>query len=265
MKVSALQLDLVFNDPTRNEKNVEKAIRQAVETDHPDTIVLPEMWNVSFYPSDPRENADKEGAHTKALLSRLSKQYQVNIVGGTVATRYGDRLYNSSYQFNREGTLVHTYHKVHLFSPSGEDQVFTSGNQLGLFELDGIKVGIITCYDLRFVEWVRLMALEDIEVLFVPAAWPHPRVEHWLTLLKARAIENQLFVIGVNSVGSANQLSFCGHSIILNPLGETLAESAEEVKRLTATLDLKQRKEVKEQINVFKDRRPELYTKKQKQ
>lgn len=259
MKVSAIQLNLAFDNPDQNENKIEKKIKKTMETFQPDTIVLPEMWNVSFFPDDIQKNADQEGKRSKAFLSRLSKMYQVNIVGGTVATVYDDQYYNSSYQFDREGKLVHTYHKVHLFSPSKEQNKFTSGHQLGIFELDGVKVGIATCYDLRFVEWIRLLALADIEILFIPAAWPNPRASHWEILLQARAIENQLFVVGVNSVGTTDKLTFCGHSLIVDPFGEKLATSKNEEVILNATLDLKKRKVTKEQINVFQDRRPDLY------
>lgn len=259
MKISALQMDLVFQEHDKNEKQVTEKIEEIVQKENPDVIVLPEMWNVSFFPKDVQEVADEEGKRTKALLSELAKRYQVNIVGGSVATKKDGDLFNTSYTFDRNGNLVDEYDKVHLFSPSGEHEEFTPGDQLGIFELDNVKVGVATCYDLRFVEWIRKMALEEIAVLFVPAAWPHPRVFPWQTLLRARAIENQLFVVGVNSVGETDKLSFCGHSMILNPLGETLAEAKEELTSLTAELDLDSRKEIKEKINVFKDRRPELY------
>lgn len=259
MKISAIQLDLAFDDPLQNEKKIKNEIEKTMEKYHPDTIVLPEMWNVSFFPDNIQTNADKDGKRTKAFLSHLSEKYRVNIVGGTVATVYEEKYYNTSYQFDREGNLIHTYHKVHLFSPSEEHNKFTAGNQLGIFELDGVKVGIATCYDLRFVEWIRLLALSEIEILFIPAAWPNPRVSHWETLLKARAIENQLFVVGVNSVGTTDKLTFCGHSLIVDPAGEVLASSNDNETILNATLDLEKRKTIKEQINVFKDRRPELY------
>lgn len=98
----------------------------------------------------------------------------------------------------------------------------------------------------------------DIDILFVLAAWPHPRVFHWQTLLRARANGNQLYVVGVNSTGETDKLFFCGHSMILNSLGETLAEAGNE-KIVAADLDLQSRIEIKKSINVFQDRRPELY------
>ncbi|MCC5896132.1 MAG: carbon-nitrogen family hydrolase [Alkalibacterium sp.] len=259
MKVSAIQLAIQFNDPEKNYTLIENKVIETINNEKPDVVLLPEMWNVSFFPDNLNETADVEGKHTKDLLSRLARSYGVNIVGGSVATKIADNFYNTSYSFNREGELVHTYHKVHLFSPAMEHETFTAGNTLGVFELDGVKVGVATCYDLRFVEWIRMMALEGIEILFVPAAWPHPRVFPWQTLQRARAIENQVFVVGLNSVGVTDTLSFCGHSMILSPLGETLSEAFEEETVLTADLDLDSRKEIREQINVFNDRRPELY------
>lgn len=259
MKISAIQLNVAFNDPEKNRKEVEKKIEAVLSEQSSDTIVLPEMWNVSFFPKEPAEKADTEGRETKRLLQALAAKYNVNIVGGSVATKKRGKLYNTSYSFDRKGVLLQEYDKVHLFSPSYEHQVFTAGKKPGVFELDGVKVGIATCYDLRFVEWIRKLALMDIDILFVPAAWPHPRVFHWQTLLRARAIENQLFVVGVNSTGETDELSFCGHSMILNPLGETLAEAAEGERILSAGLDLSSRKKIQETINVFRDRRPELY------
>lgn len=259
MKVSAIQMAIAFNDPLENERKIERLIRETVDSEKPDVIVLPEMWNVSFFPDNPKETADSDGKRTKELLSSLSKEHKINIIGGSVATLIDGDFYNTSYTFDRTGELIHTYHKVHLFSPSNEHETFQAGNKLGVFEIDGVKVGIATCYDLRFVEWIRMMALEDISVLFVPAAWPHPRVFPWQTLQRARAIENQFFVVGVNSVGHTDDLSFCGHSMILNPLGETLTEAAEDEMILTADLDLNMKKQIREKMNVFNDRRPELY------
>lgn len=259
MKVSALQVDLAYKNAKANMKKIETLIEEIVDREKPDVIVLPEMWNVSFFPDDIENHADKDGRQTKAFLSSLAKTHHVNIVGGSVATSSNGNYYNTSYTYNREGERVHTYNKVHLFSPSNEHQSFTAGDEPGIFEIDGVKVGVATCYDLRFVEWIRLMALEDIKILFVPAAWPHPRVKPWETLLRARAIENQFFVVGVNSVGKTDKLHFCGHSYILNALGETLAQAKEEERVLNAELDLGSIENIRRDIAVYTDRRPELY------
>lgn len=259
MKVSAVQVDLIYKDPKANRQKMDELIKTTVETENPDVIVLPEMWNVSFFPDDIENCADENGEQSKIFLSRMAKTHHVNIVGGSVATSVNGKYYNTSYSYNREGELVHTYNKVHLFSPSNEHQIFTAGDEPGIFEIDGVKVGVATCYDLRFVEWIRLMALENIQILFVPAAWPHPRVHVWETLLRARAIENQFFVVGVNSVGKTDSLQFCGHSCILNPLGEALDQAEEEERVIGAVLDLDSIAQVRRDIAVYTDRRPELY------
>ena len=259
MKVCALQWDLAYKDVSKNKRKITEMIETAVMRNKPDVFVLPEMWNVSFFPDNLEETADKDGEETKAFLSSLANKHQVNIVGGSAAVQSEGKYYNTSYSFNREGDLVHTYNKVHLFSPSNEHEKFTAGNELGILELDGVKVGVATCYDLRFTEWIRKMALEDIQVLFVPAAWPHPRVAVWETLLRARAIENQFFVVGVNSSGTTDKLNFCGHSTIYDPLGERLTSAREEEKLLWADLDTKSIVKVRRDMPVYKDRRPELY------
>ncbi|EXJ23601.1 Aliphatic amidase AmiE [Alkalibacterium sp. AK22] len=259
MRVSVLQLDLHYNDPDKNFSAILNKIVDCAQSEEPDVIVLPEMWNVSFFPKNLEKTADEDGHRTRKFLSELSRKYRINIVGGSVAVKARNGFYNTSYTYNRQGELVHTYNKVHLFSLAEEDRHFQVGESLGVFELDGVKVGVATCYDLRFVEWIRMMALEGIEILFVPAAWPHPRQKPWKTLLEARAIENQMFVVGVNSSGRTNTLDFCGHSVVIDPLGEVLKEAQEEEAVLTTDLDLIRLKEVREEIGIYQDRRPDLY------
>lgn len=259
MKVSGIQMDVVYKQPQENFAKVHSTVARLMKTEKPDVILLPEMWNVSFFPEELEGVADHEGSETRSLLSKMAKEYQVNIIGGSVATEYNGEYFNTCYVYNREGLLVHTYHKVHLFSPTNEHEKFKRGDHLGLFELDGVKVGVATCYDLRFVEWIRLMALKGIEVLFVPAAWPHPRLQVWQTLLKARAIENQIYVVGVNGCGKTDELHFCGHSAAISPLGKVMTELAENEGNFTENLDLTRLKGIRRDIGVFKDRRPELY------
>ncbi|WP_368645247.1 carbon-nitrogen family hydrolase [Alkalibacterium putridalgicola] len=259
MRVAVVQPDLAFKEPAKNFRKISELIRTAVERKKPDVIVLPEMWNVSFFPKDLEGCADVKGEETKRLLSDLSKKYMINIVGGSVAVQSDGKFYNTSYVFNRKGEVVHVYNKVHLFSPTQEHQIFKAGNQMGIFDIDGVKAGIAICYDLRFPEWIRKMALEGIQVLFVPAAWPHPRMRAWETLLCARAIENQFFVVGVNSVGTTDKLNFCGHSSIFGPSGESLAAAREEEMVLWADLDLTSIPDIRREIAVYNDRRRELY------
>lgn len=258
MKISLIQPNLILGNVDENFKIIENQIISASK-ENPDVIVLPEMWNTSFFPENVTELADKNGSRTKSLLSSLSKKLNVNIVGGSIANLENNELFNTSFIFDRNGKEIASYNKVHLFSPSGEDNVFKAGNKLCIFELDGIKCGLSICYDIRFVEWIRKNALENIDIFFLPAAWPDKRTTHWDILNRARAIENQMFVVCINSVGSTPTMKFAGHSSIIDPWGEYVItpDSKEGIK--TGNIDLSIIRNIRESINVFRDRKPKLY------
>lgn len=258
MRLSLVQLDIALGNPQKNLIKVQNMVRQAMQ-ENPDVIVLPEMWNTGFFPVNVKAIADNNGVLTKSLLSSLAKELHVNIIGGSVANLENDTLVNTNYVFNREGVLISQYNKIHLFSPSGEHKIFSPGTKISLFEIDGVKAAVIICYDLRFTELVRTLALEGIELLFIPAEWPHPRLEHWQTLIKARAIENQMFVAAVNGVGVANSLKFCGNSMIADPWGQVLCLADESEVIISQDIDLDVIKDIRERINIFRDRRPTLY------
>ncbi|KMO86184.1 hypothetical protein AB840_09415 [Megasphaera cerevisiae DSM 20462] len=258
MKISAIQFAIASGNVEKNYQITEQYIRAAA-SQHADIIVLSEMWNTSFYPENVKDLADNDGKRTRAFLSCLAREYKVNIVGGSVANRRGAHVYNTTYIVDREGQIVSAYDKVHLFTPGHEDEVFAAGNQPAVFELDGIKMASVTCYDLRFCEWVRMAALAEAQILFVPAAWPQPRLEHWQILNRARAIENQFFVIAVNSCGKAGSYQFCGHSMIIDPWGAVLSQGDGREQIITADADMSVIQKIRERINVFRDRRPDLY------
>ncbi|SKC86265.1 carbon-nitrogen family hydrolase [Maledivibacter halophilus] len=258
-RISLIQMDVSFENPSANFRKAEGFIEEAMK-DKPDFICLPETWNTGFFPKEELEKlADENGNTTKKFLSKLSKKHNVNIIGGSVAVKRGDQVYNTSYIFNREGTLVAEYDKIHGFSPSGENEYFKGGENLCVFEIDGVKAGIVICYDLRFLELIRSLALKGIDILFLPAQWPHPRLNHWKTLSVARAIENQMFVAAVNALGTNGKLEMCGNSMIIDPWGNILVNAEEEEKIVTSVVDFEIVKDIRNRINVFKDRKPHLY------
>lgn len=140
-----------------------------------------------------------------------------------------------------------------------EHQYLSSGDRLALVETAWGQVGLSICYDLRFPELFRAYALSGARIVVVPAEWPHPRLAHWQTLLRARAIENQMFIIACNRVGRTGSNTFCGHSAIIDPWGETRIEGGESEDLLVATIDLDQVDAVRRQIPIFADRQPQLY------
>lgn len=258
MKISLLQMDVVLGEPKLNQHKVTELVTQAMRQS-PDVIALPEMWNTGFFPQNVEDCCDRDGQMAKALLGNLARRFQVNIVGGSVANVEAGRLVNTNYVFNRQGEVISQYNKIHLFSPAGEDGVFTAGNKISLFSVDGVGAAVVICYDLRFCELIRMLALRDIAILFIPAAWPNPRRMHWDTLVKARAIENQIFVAAINNVGSAGMLSFCGGSMAVDPWGEVLGGAEAEEAIVTCTVDLAVLKEIRSKMPVFKDRKPHVY------
>lgn len=258
MRISILQMDLVPGDRAANKERVRRMAADAAVS-APDVLVLPELWDLGFYPANVRELSDAEGGEAEAFLGGLAREYAVNIVGGSIARRVGEGVRNTCLVFNRSGERVAVRDKCHLFSPGREDRHFEAGEGAEPFTLDGVRAGVLICYDLRFGELARSLALKGAELLFVPAAWPHPRLEHWRLLCRARAVENQCFLAAANGCGELGKLAFCGHSAVIDPNGEILAEAKERPVILAAECDPAQVRAVRERFSVFADRRPELY------
>ena len=242
-----------------NFARAEALVRAAVERDGSDVVVLPETWNTGFFPEDLAASADHDGERTKRVFSALARELNVNIVCGSVANERSDGFYNTAYVFDRSGAVAAEYDKTHLFTPSGEHLHFRSGNRTFRFTLDGQSCGLIICYDIRFPELTRTMTLEGVDLLFVVAQWPSKRSVHLDTLARARAIENQMFLALCNSVGAAGPTRCGGHSAVIDPWGEYLAQAGEEEEIITAEADFSVVGGIRDSINVFRDRRPELY------
>ena len=259
MKVGCIQLNVGFGKVEQNYERAETFIREAAEKGA-DIIVLPEMWNTGYALEKLSELADVNGERTKAFLSKLSQQLAVHIVGGSVSTQKGDKFYNTMYTFNNKGELVGEYDKAHLFKLMDEHKFLEAGDRMNRFTLGNIDAAGVICYDIRFPEWLRSHALEGAKVLFVPAQWPTQRVDHWKTLLQARAIENQCFVIAVNR--TANKVeNFNGQSMIIQPWGEIVWTGSEDEELAVIDVDFSIVDEVRGRIPVYADRRPELYKK----
>ena len=161
--------------------------------------------------------------------------------------------------FDKNGDQAGIYSKLHLFKLMDEHLYLAAGKEKGLFSLDDHKFAGLICYDIRFPEWVRAHALHGVEAMFIVAEWPIQRLEHWRALLIARAIENQCFVIACNRAGSDPNNKFAGHSMVIGPWGDVIAEGGEGEEILLAEIDLDEVKEARGKIPIFADRRPELY------
>ena len=259
MKIASAQMNVRLGDSAYNFAHAEELVRKAA-ADGADVVMLPETWNLGFFP---RENlaelADPNGEKVQSLFGTLAREVRVNIVAGSAVTVRGEKVFNTAYVFDREGACVAAYDKTHLFTPMGEHEYFTPGDHLCSFTLEGVRCGIIICYDLRFPELTRSLVLQGADLLFVPAEWPAVRMLHWKTLNRARAIENQIFLACCNGCGTAGETVYGGHSAIDDPWGSVLAEAGEGEEIITADCDLSIKEQIRNSINVFRDRRPELY------
>ena len=259
MRISCIQMDMRLGDADHNFAHAEELIRRAVAAEQSDVVVLPETWNTGFFPKDLAPCADEDGRRTKAVFSALARELNINIVCGSVANKKADGFCNTAYVFDRSGQVVAEYDKTHLFTPSGEHLAFRSGTHTCRFTLEGKTCGLIICYDIRFPELTRTMTVEGVDLLFVVAQWPNKRTMHLDTLARARAIENQMFLALCNSVGTAGETTCGGHSAIIDPWGEYLAQAGTEEQVISAELDFSVIEGIRSSINVFRDRRPELY------
>lgn len=257
MKLGCIQLQVAFGDVEKNFSRVEEFIREAANKGA-EIVILPEMWNTSYALEKLEGLADVDGERTKAFLSQLAKELHVHIVGGSVATKKGDKFYNTMLVYNNEGELVGEYDKAHLFRLMDEHLHLSSGNTQNNFKLGDLGAAGVICYDIRFPEWLRLHALNGAKVLFVSAQWPTARIDHWKTLLQARAIENQCFVVAVNRI-SRNKDNFNGQSMVIEPWGEILWTGGEDEELAIVDVDFSKVDEVRTRIPVYDDRRPELY------
>ncbi len=258
-RISLIQMDIALGKPEKNYSHALDMMTRAL-ADQPDILVLPETLNTGFFPrKDLSSFADIDGATGKAIFSSFAKEYGVNIVAGSLTTLKEGKIYNTSYAFNRKGELVSEYDKIHSFTPMEEHKYYTGGEHLSLFTLDDVPCATAICYDLRFGELLRSMALKGAEIIFIPAHWPSLRTHHWVTLNTARAIENQLFVCAVNACGTAGDTKFAGNSLLIDPWGEAVCHlgPCEEVR--TVSINMSVLKNIRESINVFRDRRPDLY------
>lgn len=257
VKVSALQFNITLGDVELNLGKVKAAIER-VAANGVQLAVLPEMWSAGY---DYKRLA-MHAAETPRILeaiSSLAAEHKMLIVG-SLPEAAGNRIFNTAYVVDC-GQVIGSYRKLHMFSTMGEDRFLSAGERTLVVSTSVGRLGVAICYDLRFPELFRKMALDGAEIICLPAEWPKPRQEHWRTLLRARAIENQLFIVAANCCGIQGKLDFFGMSLLLSARGDVLAEAGEQEIELVAEFDAREMADYREQIRCFYDRRPEIYGK----
>lgn len=236
LKIALIQMNAAWEEKKKNLARAEQFFRKAAR-EACDVIVFPEMFNTGYSMNIP-VIAEDEGGETSRFLSACSRKYSINVLAGfAVRPHRRKKPVNLAAAFDRTGAVIARYAKTHPFSFAQENRYFSCGSTLVTFPLEGIPVSIFICYDLRFPEVFRAVARE-VRAVFVLANWPSSRRDHWETLLKARAIENQCFVIGVNRTGKdGNGISYPGASQIFDPLGKNVCTGDRREQYLTCEID----------------------------
>ncbi|MEO0562062.1 MAG: nitrilase-related carbon-nitrogen hydrolase [Chloroflexota bacterium] len=191
-------------------------------------------------------------------LSEMAGQGKISILGSIFEKR-GDKVANGAAFYAANGRLMGVYRKIHLFRLFDEDRYLQEGGSALTMDLPWGPTSVAICYDLRFPELFRRYADEGSKLILLVAEWPTVRIEHWRTLIQARAIENQVFVAAVNSTGTTGDKEFGGHSMIVDPFGKIIVEAGDEPFLVTGEIDLDRVDEARRAMPVMKDRRPELY------
>lgn len=222
-------------------------------------VILPELWTVSRFDGTLPGKAD----FSPAILDRLSSWaygHCCAIHCGSLPWAENNRLTNRSAFIGEDGRVVAFYDKAHLIPMMNETLFFKAGDGAPPFLWRGILWGNAICYDIRFPEYIRSIALAGARILLIPAAWPESRLEHWRTLLRARSIENQVFTVACNRSGFSGGMSFGGHSMGIAPDGSILAEAGTLDETLILEIDPVEVERVRKAFPVLESRRRDLYS-----
>jgi omega-amidase len=233
-QVYAVQFDIAWEDKAANFAKV-RTLLDATRPASGSLVVLPEMFACGFSMNlAATKQADRED---ERFLVDLAGEFHVTVLGGVVSPGNDARGRNEAVAFSPEGALLVRYTKIHPFSLGGESEGHEAGTEIVTFAWAGFTVAPFICYDLRFPEVFRAAARRGANLFVVPALWPVKRQQHWLTLLQARAIENQAVVVGVNRVGAEPQFSYLGRSVVVSPHGIIVADAGEQEGIIAATVD----------------------------
>ena len=236
MKVHCCQLNIVWEDKTASHKRV-AALLDAASIEPSSLVVLPEMFATGFTRNVATMH-DDETNQSRSFLGKMASRHRCYIAAGLVGLAPDQRGRNLCEIYAPSGHRLDSYQKIHPFTFSGEAEQFEPGNELTSFDWQGCCVCPLVCYDLRFPELFRHGVRKGAQLFAVIANWPSERVEHWTTLLRARAIENQAYVLGVNRCGTDPRLSYPGRSQIIDPRGKILADGGDAECTISAPIDL---------------------------
>lgn len=256
MRIAMIQMEVKAGDKDRNISHARTMLTEAAAK--ADVLVLPEMWTVGYDFRHLDEQACMPGDELLVSLEEWAVQHKKYVVAGSLPTRESGQLYNRSYLYGPQGELG-SYDKLHLFSLLAEPRRFAAGNRMTLVRMGDMTVGSSICYDVRFPEMYRRMAADGADLVVIPAEWPTTRLEAWNCLVRARAMENQIYVCAVNAVGTYRGNVFAGHSCLIAPDGEYIARAGSEETIIYGIYEGEKLKTTRAHMSVWQDRRTDIY------
>jgi omega-amidase len=249
LRISLAQMEIRHGDGAANLACAELNCAEAASRCS-DLLLLPELWCTGL---DYNRAAEHARGDTAGVMADLARRHRLHLYGSIFMQRQGG-ICNTGVLFDSNGKLIAEYSKVHLFRPMGEDRM-QAGDAAVVAETQWGLAGLAICYDLRFPELFRRHVDDGAKLVLIVAEWPRARLAHWPTLLRARAIENQVYVIACNAAGESNGVRFAGHSCVIDPWGETVVEGGEDAEHVTAEIDVGRVDEVRRSFPVLGDRR----------
>ncbi|MDH3244471.1 MAG: carbon-nitrogen family hydrolase [Saprospiraceae bacterium] len=258
MKIAIAQIACSTSDVERNLEKIAR-ISKDCSCQGVQLVVFPELVDTGYVMEEieARASSYQSGGPLESL-KEIARSNDIFIIAG-ITEREKDKIFNSAVVVDPSGDLIANYRKIHLYTPSGED-VFHSGDNLVTVPIDDFTLGLMICYDLRFPEMARSLAIKGAEVLIVPTAWPFPRVEHWQLLTRVRALENQCYLIGANRVGRDGKFTLCGNSRIVDPHGVIVSSASEDQEEvIVGELEKDKIDFIRKRMPVFSHRRSDIY------
>ncbi len=255
MRIGLTQMDIVWEDKTANRKRVCELVAQAAKNDV-EVLVFPEMTLTGFTMNTELAGEKLSISETLKFFKDISVGYNMAIVFGMVEDS-GKGYYNKLMVVS-EGCVIYEYDKIHPFNYGEEGKHYIGGRKVKNAELKGFGFSGFVCYDLRFPEIFQAVA-DESDIIYVIANWPKERVLHWESLLRARAIENQCFVVGVNRIGRGNNIEYVESSAAFDPLGERLTKIHDESELMVVDVDKDYVKDVRRKYPFRQDRNTEFY------
>lgn len=271
LKIALCQIKVIDNKET-NIKNAIKMIKKA-KKENVDLAILPEMFNCPYENEKFIEYSEVlEDSYTLEKISTIAKEENIHILAGSfpekVILEEGYKIYNTTCLFDNNGELIGTHRKVHLFDIDIADKIsfkesdtLNAGKNISVINTKFGKIGIGICYDIRFIELSRILALEGAKILIFPGAFNLTTgPAHWELLFRSRALDNQVFTIGVApALDKDASYNSYGHSIIANPMGEIVSQAEYDEELIIKEIDLEEVEKVREEIPILKNRRNDLY------